>query len=80
MKTSLFTSYALDIKHPCFTSLLGALIIYGNCIYIYITSLRDCVNEIENYTDFPVCLRLWITGNNALNNVEFLAQTDCFAS
>ncbi len=27
-----------------------------------------------------VCRRLWITGNNVVNNVEFLPQTDCFAS
>ncbi len=26
------------------------------------------------------CLRLWITGNNVVNNVQFIAQTDCFAS
>ncbi len=26
------------------------------------------------------CLRLWITGNNVVNNVQFLAQTDRSAS
>ncbi len=37
----------------------------------------EFVNRISLRT---VCLRLWITGNNAVNNVQFLAQTDCFAS
>ncbi len=29
---------------------------------------------------FPICLRLWITGNNVVNDVQFLSQTDCFSS
>ncbi len=56
-------------------------------------SLRDYVNERElnqfietNCLKEPVhgkesdFLRLWITGNNVVNNVSFLAQTDRFAS
>ncbi len=32
-------------------------------------------------SDFPVCLWLWITdNNNVVNDVQFLAQTDHFAS
>ncbi len=29
---------------------------------------------------WAICLRLWITGNNVVNNFDFLPQTDRFTS
>ncbi len=43
-------------------------------------SVCDQRTVMKKESDFPVCLILWITGNNVINNVQFLAQTDRFTS
>uniref|UniRef100_A0A8C1KZK3 Integrin, alpha 11b n=1 Tax=Cyprinus carpio TaxID=7962 RepID=A0A8C1KZK3_CYPCA len=48
--------------------------------YISAPNYKETVRlklKIVTESDFPVCLRLWITGNNAVNNI---AQTDRFSS
>lgn len=42
--------------------------------YVFIES--NCPKVCGKELDFPGCLRLWISGNNVANNVQFLVQTD----
>ncbi len=46
--------------------------------FIETNCLKESVHRKES--DFLICLRLWITCKNAVNNVQFLAETNHFAS
>ncbi len=47
---------------------------------VWKNQIRIKLNRIEKESYFPVCLRLWITGDNVVSNVQFFAQMDRFAS
>ncbi len=49
-------------------------------LFFFSKTVKEIFRETSlQVADFPICLRLWIAGNN-VNNARFLADADCFTS